>query len=256
MRKKIIAGNWKMNTTYEEAIALVKDIAIQENQLHLSENKIVVIAPPFPYLTECIKILNDKAHFFVAAQNCSTQDKGAYTGEVAATMLASIHTKYVIVGHSERREYFQETDTIILQKIKQALQQNITPIFCCGEPLHIRENNSHFTFIQAQLQNCIFHLSDEEIKKIVIAYEPIWAIGTGKTATPQQAQEVHCYIRNEIKNNFGATISESISILYGGSVNAKNAAELFAINDIDGGLVGGASLNATDFTTIIKAMHA
>lgn len=256
MRKKIIAGNWKMNTTYEEAIALVNDIAIQENQLHLSENKIVVIAPPFPYLAHCSTLLKDKAHFYIAAQNCSEHSKGAYTGEVSAAMLASIQANYIIVGHSERRTYFQETDAVILQKIKQALQQNMTPIFCCGEPLHIRENNTHFEFIQAQLQNCIFHLSDDEIKKIVIAYEPIWAIGTGKTATPQQAQEVHCYIRNEIKNNFGVAISASISILYGGSVNATNAAELFDTNDIDGGLVGGASLNATDFTTIIKAMQA
>lgn len=255
MRKKIIAGNWKMNATKTEAVDLVNGLLEKYNEYNTSENKIVIIASPFPYIHYCSSAFAKYPNMFAAAQNCSEHEQGAYTGEVSAKIIASLDVKYVIIGHSERRQYFNESDSILLDKIKQAQKQDLFPIFCCGESLEIRENNEHFTFIEAQLDNCIFHLSTTEIKNIVIAYEPIWAIGTGKTASPEQAQEVHAFIRNKIANKYDKDIADSISILYGGSVNAKNAAELFSCNDIDGGLVGGASLKADEFATIIKAMN-
>jgi triosephosphate isomerase len=255
MRKKIIAGNWKMNATKEEAVTIINGITVQYNDFKLSESKLVVVASPFPYIHYCSSTFAKFPFMFAAAQNCSEHEQGAYTGEVSAKIIASLDVKYVIIGHSERRQYFNETDEVLLQKIHQAQKENLIPIFCCGEPLEIRENNQHFSFIKAQLENCIFHLSANEIKNIVIAYEPIWAIGTGKTASPEQAQEVHAFIRNEITTKYNQAVAESISILYGGSVNAKNAAELFACKDIDGGLVGGASLKVEEFVTIIKAMN-
>lgn len=256
MRKKIIAGNWKMNTTMQEAIQLVQAIVANYQTLELSGQKEVVIAPPFPYINIIANYLADFTYMFCAAQNCSEHEQGAYTGEVAAKMIASCGAKYVIIGHSERRQYFNETNEILLQKINQAQQQNLIPIFCCGESLEIRESNTYFSFIKAQLDNCIFLLDEVNFKKIIIAYEPIWAIGTGKTATPEQAQEIHAFIRNEIAKKYNAAIANEISILYGGSVNAKNATDLFNCADIDGGLVGGASLKADEFISIIKAMQA
>lgn len=255
MRKKIIAGNWKMNATKEEAVTIINGITAQYNDFKLSESKLVVVASPFPYIHYCSSTFAKFPFMFAAAQNCSEHEQGAYTGEVSAKIIASLDVKYVIIGHSERRQYFNETDEVLLQKIHQTQKENLIPIFCCGEPLEIRENNQHFSFIKAQLENCIFHLSANEIKNIVIAYEPIWAIGTGKTASPEQAQEVHAFIRNEITAKYNQAVAESISILYGGSVNAKNAAELFVCKDIDGGLVGGASLKVEEFATIIKAMN-
>jgi len=255
MRKKIIAGNWKMNATKEEAVTIINGITAQYNDFKLSESKLVVVASPFPYIHYCSSTFAKFPFMFAAAQNCSEYEQGAYTGEVSAKIIASLDVKYVIIGHSERRQYFNETDEVLLQKIHQTQKENLIPIFCCGEPLEIRENNQHFSFIKAQLENCIFHLSANEIKNIVIAYEPIWAIGTGKTASPEQAQEVHAFIRNEITAKYNQSVAESISILYGGSVNAKNAAELFVCKDIDGGLVGGASLKVEEFATIIKAMN-
>ena len=254
-RKKIIAGNWKMNAVKDEAVALLNGITEQYNDFNLSENKIVVIASPFPYIHYCSSSFAKFPFMFAAAQNCSEHEQGAYTGEVSAKIIASLCVKYVIIGHSERRQYFKESDEVLLQKIQQAQAQNVVPIFCCGESLEIRESDQHFNFIKAQLENCIFKLTAEEIANIVIAYEPIWAIGTGKTASQAQAQEVHAFIRNEIADKYNAEIADGISILYGGSVNAKNAAELFSSKDIDGALVGGASLKADEFVTIIKAMN-
>ncbi len=255
-RKKIIAGNWKMNATKDEAVSLVNTILDKYDEYNLSDNKIVIVAPPFPYIHYCSGVAFPEYPFmFAAAQNCSEHEQGAYTGEVSAKIIASLDVKYVIIGHSERRQYFNETDEILFQKIKQVQLQDLIPIFCCGEPLEIREKNEHFIFIKAQLENCIFHLKENDFKNIVIAYEPIWAIGTGVTASREQAQEVHAFIRNEIAAKYNNDIAEQISILYGGSVNAKNAAELFACKDIDGGLVGGASMKAGEFATIIKAMN-
>lgn len=255
MRKKIIAGNWKMNAVKDEAVSLVNGLLAKYDEFNLSENKLVVIAAPFPYIHYCASSFAKFPFMYAAAQNCNEHEQGAYTGEVSAKIIASLDVKYVIIGHSERRQYFNETDALLLDKIKQAQKQDLIPIFCCGEPLEIRERNEHFSFIASQLENCIFHLSENEIKNIVVAYEPIWAIGTGKTASPEQAQEVHAFIRDKIAKEYSTEIAESISILYGGSVNAKNAAELFACKDIDGGLVGGASLKADEFATIIKAMN-
>ncbi|HMV14701.1 MAG TPA: triose-phosphate isomerase [Chitinophagales bacterium] len=254
MRKKIIAGNWKMNAVKEEAIALLNGIVEQYNTYNLSPNKSVIIATPFPYIDYCATQFSNFQFLHAAAQNCSEYEQGAYTGEVSAKIIASLGVQYVIIGHSERRQYFNENDFVLLAKIKQAQLQNMIPIFCCGEPIEVRENEEHFSFIKQQLSHCIFHLTPQEIKNCIIAYEPIWAIGTGKTATQAQAQEMHAFIRKEIENKFDKPIADSISILYGGSVNAVNAAELFASNDIDGALVGGASLKINDFSTIINAM--
>jgi len=255
MRKKIIAGNWKMNATKVEAVALLNGITEKYNEFNLSENKLVVVASPFPYIHYCSSSFTKFPYMYAAAQNCSEHEQGAYTGEVSAKIIASLDVKYVIIGHSERRQYFYESDSMLLEKIKQAQKQDLIPIFCCGEYLEIRENNQHFSFIASQLENCIFHLSENEIKKIVIAYEPIWAIGTGKTANPQQAQEMHAYIREVLSEKFDTAIVENVTILYGGSVNASNAEELFAQKDIDGGLVGGASLKSAEFSTIIQKME-
>ncbi len=255
MRKKIIAGNWKMNANKDEAVALVNSIIANYSDYNLSENKVAVVASPFPYIHYCASMFTKFPHLIAAAQNCSEHEQGAYTGEVSAKIISSLDVKYVIIGHSERRQYFKESDEQLLQKIQQAQNQNIIPIFCCGESLVLREKNEHFNFIKAQLTNCIFSLSEENFKNIVIAYEPIWAIGTGKTASPEQAQKVHAFIRNEIRIKYNSKIAESISILYGGSVNAKNASELFASKDIDGALVGGASLKAEEFSSIIKSMN-
>ena len=254
MRKKIIAGNWKMNADKDEAVALVNGILAQYDDYNLSDTKIVVVAAPFPYIHYCSSMFAKFPYMFAAAQNCSEHEHGAYTGEVSAKIIASLEVKYVIIGHSERRQYFHETNEVLLQKIHHAQKKDLIPIFCCGEPLEIRVQNEHFNFIKAQLDECIFQLSENELKNTVIAYEPIWAIGTGKTASPEQAQEVHAFIRNEIAEKYDKEIAEQISILYGGSVNAKNAAELFACKDIDGGLVGGASLKADEFAVIIKSM--
>lgn len=255
MRKKIIAGNWKMNADKDEAVALVNGILSQYDDYKLSDTKIVVVAPPFPYIHYCSSMFAKYPNIFAAAQNVSEYEKGAYTGEVSAKIIASLDVKYVIVGHSERRQYFHESDAILLKKIQQAQQRQLLPVFCCGEPLEVRERNNHFDFIRAQLENCIFHLDEDAMKHIVIAYEPIWAIGTGKTASPEQAQEVHAFIRNAVAEKYNHQTGEQISILYGGSVNAKNAAELFACEDIDGGLVGGASMKADEFAAIIKSMN-
>ncbi|MFM2268502.1 MAG: hypothetical protein RL757_1943 [Bacteroidota bacterium] len=249
-RRKIVAGNWKMNKTQAEAQLLAGDIAARE----LPKDVTVVLCPPSVYLDSVSKILNGKSNSLHAgAQNCHHERSGAYTGEVSADMLKSMNIEYCIIGHSERREYYKETTAQLVKKVDIALSLGITPLFCCGEPLRIREKNTHARFVQKQIREALFHLSHEEMKKVVIAYEPIWAIGTGLTASPEQAQEMHANIRKAIEKKYGREIAQSISILYGGSCNAANAATLFALEDVDGGLIGGASLKGDDFFKIISA---
>ncbi|PWT96647.1 MAG: triose-phosphate isomerase [Bacteroidetes bacterium] len=252
MRKQIAAANWKMNLTLEQADALVTEISNHNRKL--GENHVVVFAVPFPYLIWVSEKTSNMNQFHVAAQNCYTKKSGAYTGEVSAEMLNSIGIKWVVLGHSERREYFGETNQMLSEKLNLALEYHLTPIFCCGEPLPIREAGTQNQYVEQQLRESLFGLSAEQIQKIVIAYEPIWAIGTGKTATSAQAQEMHAHLRKILASKFGDKIADGISILYGGSVKASNAKEIFSQPDVDGGLVGGASLIATEFNTIIDSL--
>lgn len=227
--------------------------AILKENIELKEHQHAVFAVPFPYLIMAQTRLEKKKNYAASAQNCSDQSAGAYTGEVSAEMLHSINIRYCVLGHSERREYFSEHNQSLAVKTQLCLKLGITPIFCCGEPLSIREVDAQESFVEAQLKESLFHFSEENISKIVIAYEPIWAIGTGKTASAQQAQEMHACIRGLLKAKYG-DVADSISILYGGSVKAGNAVELFSCPDVDGGLVGGASLVAADFLKIIAAL--
>lgn len=252
MRKQIAAANWKMNLTYEQGEALLKEIL--GAGLQLSGSQQAIFAVPFPYLAMAKTALNGQTNFDIAAQNCSDKKNGAYTGEVSVEMLQSISIQYCIIGHSERREYFLENNKVLAEKVNLCFAQSITPLFCCGEALQIREENTQNSFVQQQLEESLFHLSPDQISKVVIAYEPIWAIGTGKTASTEQAQEMHAHIRQVLVGKYGQEVANNISILYGGSVKAGNAAELFASPDVDGGLVGGASLVAQDFVQIIKAL--
>lgn len=251
MRSNIVAGNWKMNKTLEEAIALASDIESLSSRI-LNEAKIILCVP-FPYLQAINTMVSHSSRIMVGAQNCSEHEAGAYTGEVSAPMLSSMDIPYVIIGHSERRQYFGEDSAVLSKKIVAAIKHRLTPIFCCGEPLEVRERNEHEQLVKQQVTEGLFHLSEEHMKKVVVAYEPVWAIGTGKTATAQQAQDMHAVIRNHIESKYGKGVAEDISILYGGSVNAGNAKELFACADVDGGLVGGASLKANEFTEIIQS---
>jgi triosephosphate isomerase len=252
MRKQIAAANWKMNLTLEQGEKLIDEIFKIPHSL--KEGQEAVFGIPFPYLTAIKNKLSGKEHVFVAAQNCSDKKSGAYTGEVSAEMLYSIGIDYVIIGHSERREYFAETNAQLAEKILLALTYKIKPIFCCGEALPIRESGTQNAFVETQLKESLFHLSVEQITNFVIAYEPIWAIGTGKTATSQQAQEMHAHIRSVLAEQYGGKIADTISILYGGSVKAANAKEIFSQPDVDGGLVGGASLIAEEFAAIINSL--
>jgi len=252
MRKQIAAANWKMNLTLQQGEQLLNDIVAAPNTLNA--NQLAIFAVPFPYLTIAQQKLNGQKNMFVAAQNCYNKKNGAYTGEVSVEMLQSIGIQYVVLGHSERREYFNESNQFLAEKINICLEYNIIPIFCCGEPLQIREANTQNEFVRKQLAESLFHLSTEQISKIIIAYEPIWAIGTGKTASNEQAQEMHAFVRQQFAEKYGETTANEISILYGGSVKANNAKDIFAQPDVDGGLVGGASLIANDFVTIINAL--
>jgi triosephosphate isomerase len=252
MRSQIAAANWKMNLTYQQGVALLQIMDI--TKILLKENQIVVFAVPFPYLEMAGNKIQHKNNYYIAAQNCSDKKSGAYTGEVSVEMLKSINISYCLVGHSERREYFAENNKVLADKVDICLTYGITPIFCCGEALQTREESRQNIFVEQQLRESLFHLSEEKLLKVVIAYEPIWAIGTGKTASTEQAQEMHAYIRSVLNKQYGASVAEQISILYGGSVKASNAHELFASKDVDGGLVGGASLNATEFIEIIKSL--
>ena len=251
MRKQIAAANWKMNLTLQQAEKLLDDIIAKPHEL--KQHQQAVFAVPFPYLQMAQQKIAGKQNVFIAAQNCYSKKSGAYTGEVSVEMLQSLGISYVIIGHSERREYFHESNELLADKINICLGNNITSIFCCGEPLSIRENGTQNEYVEKQLEESLFHLTGEQLQKIVIAYEPIWAIGTGKTASSAQAQEMQAYIRSVIKDEYNH-VSDNISILYGGSVKGSNAKELFSQPDVDGGLVGGASLNADEFVTIINSL--
>ncbi len=258
MRKKIVAGNWKMNKTHQEGmdffLDLFKLVEGEEILLEDTGKKLpeIVIAPPYILLSDACGLVQ-AWEGKIAAQNCSSEKSGAFTGEISAAMLKSINVDYVIVGHSERRNYFHETNQLIAKKIDRALENKLSVICCIGETLQEREANKEFQTITHQIEECLFHLTNEQIKNIVIAYEPVWAIGTGKNATAEQAQEMHNYIRSVISGKFGKEISENISILYGGSCNPQNAKQIFSQSDVDGGLIGGASLVAKDFMEVIKA---
>jgi len=254
MRKQIAAANWKMNLSHQEADSLLDQLLASQH--HLSSNQAVILAVPAIYIPLAVQKLNGKSNIFVAAQNCHQKSNGAYTGEIAASMYASVGVHHIILGHSERREFFAESDSLLAEKTEAVLAIGSTPIFCCGEPLSIREAGTQNSFVEAQLKNALFQLSAEQIVKVVIAYEPIWAIGTGKTATSAQAQEIHAYIRSVFAAKYGQNIADQISILYGGSVKAANAKEIFSQPDVDGGLVGGASLIATEFAAIINALKS
>lgn len=252
MRKQIAAANWKMNLSFKEAQNLLDELIT--SALSLSSHQEAIFAVPAIYIPLALEKLANKKQVFVAAQNCHQKNNGAFTGEIAASMLASIGVNYIILGHSERREFFNESDALLAEKTDAVLAIGSNPIFCCGEPLSIRDANTQNAFVESQLRNSLFHLSAEQISKVVIAYEPIWAIGTGKTASCEQAQEIHAHIRSVLAAQYGNSIADQISILYGGSVKAANAKEIFSQPDVDGGLVGGASLIAAEFTAIINAL--
>lgn len=252
MRRQIAAANWKMNLTARQGEQLLEDVL--RSGISMNGHHLAIFAVPFPYLEMTKKKISGTNHFFAAAQNCHHKKSGAYTGEVSAEMLQSIGIGWCVIGHSERREYFQENNQMIAGKLDLCLENGIQPIFCCGESLDIREAGTQNSFVETQLKESLFHLNSEQLRQVVIAYEPIWAIGTGKTATTEQAQEMHAYLRSVLKNQYGEETANSISILYGGSVKAGNAAELFGCADVDGGLVGGASLVAADFIKIIQSL--
>ena len=250
MRKNIVAGNWKMNLNREEGIKLVEEVI----SLVSSDNNVeLVFSPSFLYLYKVNKMCANDNLLQTASQNISHNESGAFTGEVSAQMVNSLNVKYTILGHSERREYFNETNIELKQKVDLSLKNNLEIIFCCGESLNQRESGVHFDWIKQQLTESVFHLTEKEFEKVVIAYEPIWAIGTGVTASSDQAEEIHQFVRNVITEKYNENIAENTSILYGGSCNPTNAKELFSKKNIDGGLIGGASLNAENFTRIIKS---
>ena len=252
MRKKIVEGNWKMNKTLQEGLSLSKDLK------ELLDNKTincdVVIGTPYIHLSEVAKAV-EGSKIQVSAQNCANKESGAYTGEISVSMIASTGASHVILGHSERRAYYHETPELLKEKVVLALSENLTPIFCVGEVLDERESDKHFEVVAAQLKDSLFDLSKEDFAKVVIAYEPVWAIGTGKTASAEQAQEMHAFIRKTLADKFGKEVADNTSILYGGSCNAGNAKELFSNPDVDGGLIGGASLEADKFLPIIEAFN-
>ncbi len=250
MRKKIVAGNWKMNKNLNEGINLVNELKLLTD--NTPEDVQLIIAPPFIHLTEISKLLKN-TNIKLAAQNCADKEKGAFTGEISAEMVKSTGAEYVIIGHSERRSIYLEDNTILNSKTKLALKNQLQVIFCCGENLDEREANKQFEIVKKQLTEGILDLNKDDISNIVIAYEPVWAIGTGKTASAEQAQEMHKYIRTLISKNYNSEVANNITILYGGSCKPSNANELFANNDVDGGLIGGAALNANDFIEISKS---
>jgi len=247
MRKRIVAGNWKMNTTLAEGMELTKSVI--EKSITVPKTIELVLIPPFTSINEITKLTKGTA-VKVGAQNCAEWVKGAYTGEVSATMISSIGATYVVIGHSERREFFNEDNKMLYRKIKQVLENRLIPIYCCGEKLNERESNKYFEVVEKQVSESLFELTKEQMMQVVIAYEPVWAIGTGKNATSQQAQDMHAFIRTTIAKKFGKEVADSISILYGGSCKPSNAEEIFARPDVDGGLIGGASLVTDDFIAI------
>lgn len=250
MRKNIVAGNWKMNTTVPEGVKLASEV--NAALAGITPKCDVVIGVPFTHLT-AVKAVIDIEKLGLAAENCADHVKGAYTGEVSAAMVASTGANYVILGHSERRQYYGETAETLKEKTGLALENGLTPIFCIGEVLEERENGTYFDVIKAQIVDSLFHLSAEDFGKIVLAYEPVWAIGTGKTATADQAQEIHAFIRGLLTEKYGAQVADDCTILYGGSCKPSNAKELFEKPDVDGGLIGGAALDAESFMGIVTA---
>lgn len=248
MRKQIAAANWKMNLKKDEAQSLMQAL------VQGVKDATVIVAVPFPYLNMALEASAQSAHISVSAQNCHHKESGAYTGEVSAPMLQSLGVQYCLVGHSERREYFSEHHQMLAHKVDICLAHDITPIFCCGEPLSVREAAAQAHHVEQQLRESLFHLSGEQLSKIILAYEPVWAIGTGKTATEVEAQDMHHHIRSLIANQYSAGVADAVPILYGGSVKASNAKTLFSQPDVDGGLVGGASLVADEFIAIAQAL--
>ncbi|UOB16564.1 triose-phosphate isomerase [Abyssalbus ytuae] len=249
MRRKIVAGNWKMNNDLAQTELLITNLIKQLP----STDAGVMIAPTFPNLYKAFEALRENK-IEVIAQNMHFAESGAYTGEVSAAMLKSVGIKTVILGHSERRAYFGEDDAILAKKVDAALKNDMTAMFCFGEELDDRKAGNHFSVVENQLKNALFHLNAEAWKNIILAYEPVWAIGTGETATPEQAQEMHEFVRKTIVEKYGQNVADNVSILYGGSVKPDNAKEIFSKPDVDGGLIGGASLKAEDFVEIIKAI--
>jgi triosephosphate isomerase len=253
MRKKIVAGNWKMNMDYAEGISLFSEIVnmVRDEQ---KGDQLAIICAPYIHLNSLAKLGGTTVR--IGAQNCHQNESGAYTGEISAKMIKSVGCEYVIIGHSERRQYFAESDQLLATKTVVALSHGLTPIFCIGETLDERNNGNYFEILKSQITEGTFGLTAEDFSKLVIAYEPVWAIGTGLTASSDQAQEVHAFIRKEIAAKYGQDVADQTTILYGGSCNPKNAAELFAQADIDGGLIGGASLKSRDFVDIVKAFNS
>ncbi len=252
MRKNIVAGNWKMNNNAQETKELLKELKASVKELPLKNTR-VLVAPSYTNLTSALK-KTKKSRIEVAAQNMHQQTSGAYTGEISADMLYSIGIRSVIIGHSERRAYFGEDDAILLSKVKAALKNNLEVIFCFGELLEDRKSDQHFAVVEAQLKNVVFQLDADEWDNVVLAYEPVWAIGTGETASPEQAQEMHAFVRELVEKHYNKNVAAEVSILYGGSVKPGNATEIFSKEDVDGGLIGGAALHAADFIAIIKAI--
>ena len=252
MRTQIAAANWKMNLTFQQGEKLLDEILGAE--IKLKDHQKTIFAVPFPYLTMTRSEVGEEKNYYAASQNCNHNKSGAFTGEISAEMIHSLSINYCIVGHSERREYFSESNSDLSKKVDLCLENYITPIFCCGEALQIRDAGNQNEYVTNQLQESLFHLSSEKISQLIIAYEPIWAIGTGKTATTEQAQEMHANIRSIIAGKYNNITADKISILYGGSVKANNAKEIFSCPDVDGGLVGGASLVAADFIEIIRSL--
>jgi len=250
MRIKIVAGNWKMNKNSEETEDLLNELI---DKLPLDKEAQIVVAPTFVNLASAVDHL-EYTNITVAAQNLHQAESGAYTGEISADMLKSVGVNTVILGHSERRSIFHETDAIIAAKVDTALKHDMTVIFCFGEELKDRQNNQHFNVVENQLRDGLFHLGKESWEDIILAYEPVWAIGTGETASPDQAQEMHAFIRETIRHKYGSDVAEDVSILYGGSVKPENAQEIFGKPDVDGGLIGGAALKADDFVAIVNAI--
>lgn len=253
MRKKIIAGNWKMNVDFNEGVELFSEIR-QLISNEISGKQEIVVCPPFIHISNLAQAAKADLRISIGAQNCHQAEGGAFTGEVSASMISSAGARYVIIGHSERRLYFSESNSLLAQKLDTALKNALIPIFCIGETLDQRNAGTYFEVIKNQISEAAFHLDEAEFSKLVLAYEPVWAIGTGLTATPEQAQEIHSFIRSEVAEKYNETLADELTILYGGSCNPKNAAELFAQADIDGGLIGGASLKSRDFVDIIRAL--
>ena len=253
MRKKIVAGNLKMNIDLEKGIQLFNEIQ-QLLKEEVKADQEVIICPPYTHLSSLSQIVDPNTNLSIGAQNCHQADSGAFTGEVSASIIASAGASYVIIGHSERRLYFAESNSLLAQKLDVVLKNGLSPIFCIGETLEQRNSETYFEVIKEQITEASFHLQGADYRKMVLAYEPVWAIGTGLTASPEQAQEIHSFIRNLLADKYDQDLANNMTILYGGSCNPKNAAELFAKADIDGGLIGGASLKAQDFVDIIKAL--